>query len=108
MITVTVFNKQEKIVGVQLEGHAEFGKKGRDIVCSAVSILYINLVNSLESFTDDEKELNGSTKINFQNVILKRLPSEKAELLFQSFMLGITTIEQKYGKKYIVILNQEV
>ena len=108
MITVTVFEKQEKIVGVQLEGHAEFGKKGRDIVCSAVSILYINLVNSLESFTDDEKELNGSTKINFQNVILKRLPSEKAELLFQSFMLGITTIEQKYGKKYIVILNQEV
>ncbi|MBO5087292.1 MAG: ribosomal-processing cysteine protease Prp [Lachnospiraceae bacterium] len=108
MITVTVFNKQEKIVGVQLEGHAEFGKKGRDIVCSAVSILYINLVNSLESFTDDEKELNGSTKINFQNVILKRLPSERAELLFQSFMLGITTIEQKYGKKYIVILNQEV
>ena len=108
MITVTVFNKQEKIVGVQLEGHAEFGKNGRDIVCSAVSILYINLVNSLESFTDDEKELNGSTKINFQNVILKRLPSERAELLFQSFMLGITTIEQKYGKKYIVILNQEV
>ncbi|MBQ4058074.1 MAG: ribosomal-processing cysteine protease Prp [Lachnospiraceae bacterium] len=108
MITVTVFEKQEKIVGVQLEGHAEFGKKGRDIVCSAVSILYINLVNSLESFTDDEKELNGSTKINFQNVILKRLPSERAELLFQSFMLGITTIEQKYGKKYIVILNQEV
>ncbi len=108
MITVTVFNKQEKIVGVQLEGHAEFGKKGRDIVCSAVSILYINLVNSLESFTDDEKELNGSTKINFQNVILKRLPSERAELLFQSFMLGITTIEQKYGKKYIVIMNQEV
>ena len=108
MITVTVFNKQDKIVGVQLEGHAEFGKKGRDIVCSAVSILYINLVNSLESFTEDEKELNGSTKINFQNVILKHLPSEKAELLFQSFILGITTIEQKYGKKYIVILNQEV
>lgn len=108
MITVTVFNKQGKIVGVQLEGHAEFGKKGKDIVCSAVSILYINLVNSLESFTEDEKELNGSTRINFQNVILKHLPSERAELLFQSFMLGITTIEQKYGKKYIVILNQEV
>ena len=108
MITVTVFEKQEKIVGVQLEGHAEFGKKGRDIVCSAVSILYINLVNSLESFTNDEKELNGSKKINFQNVILKNMPSKEAELLFQSFMLGITTIEQEYGKKYIIILNQEV
>jgi hypothetical protein len=108
MITVTVFNKQDKIVGVQLEGHAEYGKKGRDIVCSAVSILYINLVNSLESFTDDDKELNGSKKINFQNVILKHMPSKEAELLFQSFLLGITTIEQEYGKKYIIILNEEV
>lgn len=108
MITVTVFKKKEEIVGVQLEGHAEFGKKGKDIVCSAVSMLYINLINSLESFTDDEKELNGSTKINFQNVILKSMPSKEAELLFQSFVLGITTVEQKYGKKYIVILNQEV
>lgn len=108
MITVTVFNKNQKIVGVQLEGHAEYSKKGKDIVCSAVSILYINLVNSLESFTDDEKELNGSTKINFQNVIMKNVPSKEAELLFHSFVLGITTIEQKYGKKYISILNQEV
>ena len=65
-------------------------------------------MNSLESFTKDEKELNGDTKINFQNVILKSMPSAEAELLFQSFMLGITTIEQKYGRKYISILNQEV
>ena len=108
MITVTVFNKKNQIVGVQLEGHAKYGKRGRDIVCSAVSILYINLVNSLESFTNDEKELNGSKKINFQNIILKNMPSKEAELLFQSFMLGITTIEQEYGKKYIIILNQEV
>lgn len=108
MITVTVFNKKEEIVGVQLEGHAEYGKKGKDIVCSAVSILYINLVNSLENFTDDAKEINGSEKINFQNVIMKNMPSKEAELLFQSFLLGMTTIEQKYGKKYIVILNQEV
>ncbi|MCM1180190.1 MAG: ribosomal-processing cysteine protease Prp [Clostridium sp.] len=108
MITVTVFNKHEVIVGVQLEGHAEYGKWGRDIVCSAVSILYFNLVNSLENFTNDEKELNGSKKINFQNVILKNMPSKEAELLFQSFMLGITAIEQEYGKKYIIILNQEV
>lgn len=108
MITVTVFNKNNKIVGVQLEGHAEFGRRGRDIVCSAVSILYINLVNSLENFTDDEKDLNGDKKINFQNVILKSMPSDKAELLFQSFLLGITTIEEKYGRKYILILNQEV
>ena len=83
MIIATVFHKNDKIVGVQLEGHAEYGRRGKDIVCSAVSILYINLVNSLESFTDDVMELNGSKKINFQNVILKNMPSKEAELLFQ-------------------------
>lgn len=108
MIIATVFHKNDKIVGVQLEGHAEYGRRGKDIVCSAVSILYINLVNSLESFTDDVMELNGSKKINFQNVILKNMPSKEAELLFRSFMLGITTVEQEYGKKYISIMNQEV
>lgn len=108
MITVTVFQKKDQIVGVQLEGHAEYGRRGRDIVCSAVSILYINLVNSLDNFTEEEMELNGSKKINFQNVILKHMPGKEAELLFQSFMLGITTIEQEYGRKYITILSQEV
>ena len=108
MIIATVFHKNDKIVGVQLEGHAAYGRRGKAIVCSAVSILYINLVNSLESFTDDVMELNGSKKINFQNVILKNMPSKEAELLFRSFMLGITTVEQEYGKKYISIMNQEV
>ncbi|MBE5923842.1 MAG: ribosomal-processing cysteine protease Prp [Lachnospiraceae bacterium] len=108
MITVTVFEKNNLIVGVQVEGHAEFDRKGKDIVCSAISMLYINLVNSIDSFTQDEFEINGSRKINFENIILKNMPSDEAELLFKSFYLGITTVEQKYGKKYIEILNQEV
>ena len=108
MITVTVFKKNNMIVGAQVEGHAEYAGKGKDIVCSAVSMLYINLVNSLENFTQDDKEVNGSRKINFENVILKNMPSDEAELLFRSFHLGITTVEQKYGKRYIEILEQDV
>ncbi len=108
MITVTILKKNDLIVGAQVEGHAEYARKGRDIVCSAVSMLYINLVNSLENFTRDDKEVNGSRKINFENVILKNMPSDEAELLFKSFHLGITTIEQKYGKRYIEILEQNV
>lgn len=108
MITVTIFKKNNLIVGAQVEGHAEYARKGKDIVCSAISMLYINLVNSLENFTQDEKEVNGSRKINFENVILRNMPSNEAELLFKSFHLGITTIEQKYGKRYIEILEQDV
>ena len=108
MITVTIFKKDNLIVGAQVEGHAEYARKGRDIVCSAVSMLYINLVNSIESFTRDDKEINGSRRINFQNIILKNMPSDEAELLFQSFYLGITTVENEYGKRYIEISEQNV
>ena len=108
MITVTIFKKNDLIVGAQVEGHAEYAGKGRDIVCSAVSMLYINLVNSLENFTHDDKELNGNRKINFENVILRKLPSDEALLLFKSFQLGVTTVEQKYGKRYIEVLEQDV
>jgi uncharacterized protein YsxB (DUF464 family) len=108
MITVTIFKKNDLIVGAQVEGHAEYARKGKDIVCSAISMLYINLVNSIESFTQDEKEINGSRKINFENVILKNMPSSDCELLFQSFYLGVTTVEQTYGKRYIEIIEQIV
>ena len=108
MITVTIFKKNNLIVGAQVEGHAEYDRQGKDIVCSAISMLYINLVNSLENFTNDDKEINGSRKINFENVILKKMPSDEAELLFKSFHLGITTVEQKYGKRYIEVVEQIV
>jgi len=108
MITVTIFRKNELIVGVQVEGHAGFARKGKDIVCSAVSMLYINLVNSIDSFTKDDKEINGSRKINFENIILKEMPGNDCELLFQSFYLGITTVYKEYGKRYIEIVEQEV
>ena len=32
---------------LKVEGHADFGKKGEDIVCSAVSILFYTLAESL-------------------------------------------------------------
>lgn len=36
---------------LKVEGHAGFDEKGRDIVCAAVSVLVISLLNGLEKYT---------------------------------------------------------
>ena len=48
MITVT---KAKNCINVN--GHAGYGEYGRDIVCSAVSILTYNLQESINRLTDD-------------------------------------------------------
>ena len=38
-----------------VEGHASFGEKGKDIVCSAVSILVYTLLNMLKDEESDKR-----------------------------------------------------
>ena len=54
MVKVTVYQNQDDVYyGFRMEGHAGFAAYGNDIVCSAVSALVINTMNSIEQFTDD-------------------------------------------------------
>ena len=103
MTTITFTTSDDKYVSVECKGHAGYDDYGKDIVCSAISVLMINLVNSLERFTDDsinlsENEKKGLIKITFDDV-----PSHDAELLVKSFELGVNTIFQEYGKDYLNI-----
>ena len=40
-------------------GHAGFARCGKDIVCSAVSLLVINTINSLDEITHESMEVSG-------------------------------------------------
>ena len=52
MIHVTIFyNEDKECVGFQTEGHAEYADPGEDIICAAASVLVINTINSIETFT---------------------------------------------------------
>lgn len=108
MINVNLLSKSNKIIGFEISGHAGYAEYGKDIICSAVSVLGINTINSIEAFTKDTfdysmKEDDGSLffKIN-SNV------SEQSELLLKSFKLGIVGIKQQYGSNYINIIIEEV
>ena len=125
MISVTIYKDQEHYVGLECFGHAGFEQAGKDIVCSAVSILIINTINGIEQFTEDAFTLDtkdgseGSTakrcffhkKAQEDNLIRFRLTedvSEQSQLLMDVLVLGLTEINKQYGDSYLTLRFEEV
>lgn len=104
MIKVKIFkNKAGSIFAFEVIDH------GKDIVCSAVTALSFNAVNSIELFTDakfkyDLEEEGGYLffEIEDHNNI-----SADAVLLLKSLELGLKSIEEEY-KGSISISIEEV
>ncbi|MBQ7707812.1 MAG: ribosomal-processing cysteine protease Prp [Lachnospiraceae bacterium] len=108
MINVIFYRKSDGTYkGFSMSGHAMFGKYGKDIVCSAVSVLAINTVNSVSELTDNkfdiEKGKSGLLKFKYTSE-----PDEKGQLLLESLALGILGIEEEYGSKYLQVNFKEV
>lgn len=109
MITITIFkNKSGSYKGFQCMGHADFANKGKDIVCSAVSILVINTINAMETllkepFSYQQAEADGMIKVDFADT-----PSVGAALLLDAMVLGLEEVKKQYGTKYTILKYKEV
>lgn len=104
MINVIVFVRNGKYKGLEVSGHADFAKEGKDIVCAAVSALTLNLANSIECFCDDNFAVDSSD--GFFKLILNDR-SDKSGLLLDACILGLIDIGEEYND-YIEINLQEV
>lgn len=86
---------------IQVEGHTGYAESGKDIVCSAVSVLTFNLIRSIKSLTKDkikyQDDTPGHINIEFKNL------SEQSKLLIDSFFIGISDIISTYGEQYVSI-----
>jgi uncharacterized protein YsxB (DUF464 family) len=79
--------------GINIEGHAGYAPHGQDIVCAAVSILCQTLIQSINDLTMDSVEC----AVESGNVNIKyRILSEKAQLLIESFFVGIEMLANNY------------
>ena len=112
MITITFFAKEieqdvkvnlESITGFRTEGHAEFAKRGKDIVCAAVSILVGNTINSFEAFTSAVFNYKEDEKRGMCEFKVLSEPTPETKILFKSLFLGLQDIEEEYGEKYLRI-----
>lgn len=85
---------------ITVDGHAGYAEKGKDIVCSSVSVLALNLIRSIQALTSDKIEYNvsdGHVDVKYENL------SDKGRLLVDSFFIGISEIEESYGSQYVSI-----
>lgn len=96
MILATFIKTGDRLTQVELSGHAGSGEFGYDIVCAAVSALSLNFVNSLTDLTDCKPEVSiDENKGGYMKVALPHmtyLETEKVQLLFESFLLGMTNL----------------
>ena len=106
MIKVSVFKTSGQYRGFRSEGHAGYAEEGYDIICSAVSVLAVNAVNSIEAFTDDEMDVTADDGLI--ELRLGDFVSDAAKLLLDSFVLGIQGICDSYGNEYIELVFEEV
>ena len=106
MIRITVTQKDGAYVSIESKGHAGYGQEGQDIICSAVSALVVNTVDSIETFTEDRivcQADDGYVKFSFPDGY-----GGQTELLVKSLLLGLDSIRRDYGTKYLKIAFREV
>ena len=110
MINVTIFvDEKQTYTGFDVIGHAGYDEYGHDIVCAATSVLIINTLNSIESFTEDETSCVSDEDIGNIEFRFTKTPGHDAQLLMKSMVLGLQSMEEDDSyKPYIDIIFEEV
>ncbi len=106
MITATVLKNPSGYVSFECKGHAGFSRKGRDIVCAAVSMLTINTANSIMALTGTS--INISENDGLLSWTFDGCSERDATLLMDSMILGLRSIENDYNSKYLTLVIKEV
>lgn len=109
MITITIYQNQEQVAqGFRCIGHAGYANVGEDIVCSAVSVLVINTINSIEVYTDAEFDIETEEETGLIAFRLKHPANHDETLLIDSMILGLQGIQNDYGKEFLILEFKEV
>lgn len=107
MIKAVFYKKNDKYFGFSLNGHAGYADYGKDIVCSAVSALAFNTVNSIKRLTDDHVIYEVSESGSLRCKVVSDVSSESA-LLINSLYIGLTGIEEEKGRNFVKVYIREV
>ena len=99
---------KNECVGFKALGHAGYAEEGEDIVCAAISILTINTMNAIETFTDADVSLEMDEEIGFIEYRIEE-PTKETSLLLDTMVLGLQTMadDENYAE-YIDLIFEEV
>lgn len=103
MVKVCVVSKDGLLEKIEISGHADSNVKGQDLVCAGVSSVAFGTLNALDEMTSKSVDLSVDRQIKIE---VLNLLDEKCQIILQTMMIQLATIEQQYSK-YIEI-KQEV
>jgi uncharacterized protein YsxB (DUF464 family) len=103
------FNNKDVLYGFNATGETGFSQYGLDIIAAAVSTLILNTINCLRLLTDEIVE--DEVRRNYAKCILPNLKNNKGSkegrILLRSLMLGIESVQESYGEKYVIIIESK-
>jgi uncharacterized protein len=86
-------------VSIEVEGHSLSGKKGEDIVCSAVSALSQTVVIGLARLTEIDQSLiirDGYLRSEFETGSLNERNRDRAKVILEMLCIGVLEIIKSY------------
>lgn len=111
MIRVRIDRSGKHYLGFEATGHANYAKRGKDIVCSSISVLTQTCLISLDEiakcnplFSMDEESGDFKVKCTLQEDVVKQ---QQIDTLIESMKLGIQAICDMYPK-YVNLEVKEV
>ena len=107
--TVVYRDAQSRLTGFSARGHSGYAEEGSDIVCSAVSVLTINCVNSLEALCGITPEIEGGEDGYLKATVPMPADDETSrgvQLLLRSLLLGLEQVAEQWPK-YVKLSIQE-
>lgn len=107
MITVTTMrDRQGDIYKIEVVGHAQQAEHGKDIVCSAVSILTITTLNGLLDVV--KAQVDYTVEDGYVRLEINREKMNNSiRVLLDTFELGIESMLEGYGQ-YLKLVKKEV
>ena len=109
MTKITIYrNENREVERFTCTGHAGYSEYGTDIVCASISVLVINTINSIETFTSVAYTCEADEETGEIDFIFTDEICSDASLLIESMILGLKEIQNEYGKKFLILDFKEV
>ena len=113
MIRITIYRTESgKFKSFEMNGHALFADRGKDIVCAGVSAVSVGAINAVHELTGVTPDLEHRADGLLRCVVPEELPEdihEKVQLIFEAMVISLRSIEEEYGKHIkITFKKQEV
>lgn len=109
MITVQIErDRNQNMISFTMDGHADAGPHGKDIVCAGVSAVSFGAINAVYALCDIELCLDMADDGGFLRCVIPHDLDEetkaKVQLLFEGMVISLRSIEEGYGQ-YVTIID---